>query len=112
MSKPATRAYSRYAREAVSLLGSMIRMSRIERKMTIAGLAERAGISPGLVHRIEMGDMGCSIGAAFEVAAIVGVRLFDAESDTLRPHLARAQDRLALLPKAARQPTMVLHDNF
>lgn len=112
MSKPATRAYSRYAREAASLLGSTIRMSRIERKMTIAGVAERAGVSPGLVHRIEMGDMGCSIGATFEVAAIVGVRLFDAELDALQLRLARTRDRLALLPKAARQPTMVLHDNF
>ena len=79
MAKPAHRSYSRYAREAAELLGLMIRSARIERGITVADVAERAGISRGLVHRIEKGEMGSSIGAAFEVAAIVGLRLFEAE---------------------------------
>lgn len=112
MSKPATRSYSRYGREAVELLGHMIRDARIEREMTIAEVAERAGVSRGLVHRIESGDMGCSIGATFEVAAIVGVRLFDAEPATLTRHLYRARDKLALLPKAVRQSRKVVKDDF
>ena len=37
--------------------------ARVERELTIAEVAERAGISRGLVHRIEHGDMGCSVGA-------------------------------------------------
>jgi transcriptional regulator with XRE-family HTH domain len=112
MSKPAISSYSRYGREAAELLGHMIRNARVERKMTIADVAERAGVSRGLVHRIENGDMGCSIGAAFEVAAIVGVRLFDAEPTTLTRHLGMARDKLALLPKAVRRSPEAVNDDF
>ena len=55
MTKPANRSYSRYAQNAAELLGLMIRSARIERAITIAEIAERAGISRGLVHRIEIG---------------------------------------------------------
>ena len=70
MPKPVIRSYSRYAREATELLGQIIRTARTERALTVADVAERAGTSRGLVHRIEKGDMGCSIGAAFEIAAM------------------------------------------
>ncbi len=112
MSKPAARSYSRYAREAVELLGHMIRNARIEREMTIAEVAERAGVSRGLVHRVENGDMGCSIGATFEIAAIVGVRLFDAEPTTLTRHLGMARNTFTLLPKAVRQSPKAVKDDF
>ena len=112
MSKPATRSYSRYGWEAVELLGHMICTARVEREMTIAEVAERAGVSRGLVHRIESGDMGCSIGATFEVAAIVGVRLFDAEPTTLTRYLGMARDKLTLLPKAVRQNPKAVKDDF
>ena len=92
MAKPAQRSYSRYAREAAELLGLMIHSTRIERELTVAEVAERAGVSRGLVHRIENGHMGCSIGAVFEVAAIVGLRLFEAEPTTLTRHLSLYED--------------------
>jgi transcriptional regulator with XRE-family HTH domain len=41
------------------MLGHTIRSARIDREMTISEVAERAGVSRGLVHRIESGDMGC-----------------------------------------------------
>ena len=44
--------------------------------------------------------MGCSIGAVFEVAAIVGVRLFEAEPATLTRHLAMSRRHAGLLPKS------------
>jgi DNA-binding XRE family transcriptional regulator len=71
MPKPATRTHSRHAREAAEMLGLMIRNARVERGQTATEIAERAGVSRGLVHRVERGDMGCSIGAVFEIAAIV-----------------------------------------
>lgn len=74
MAKPSTRTYSRYSRDAARLLGMMIRTARIESRLTIEELAERAGVSRGLVYRAEEGDMGCAIGAVFELATIVGVR--------------------------------------
>ncbi len=112
MAKPAYRSYSRYAREAAELLGVMIRNARTQRGITVADVAERAGTSRGLVHRIEKGELGSSIGAAFEVAAIVGLRLFEAESTTLTRHLSIERDKLTLLPQSVRTGTAKVKDDF
>lgn len=112
MAKPAHRSYSRYAREAVELLGLMIRNARVERGLTVADVAERADISRGLVHRIEKGEMGSSIGAAFELAAIVGLHLFESEPTTLTRHLSMERDKLTLLPRSVRTGTTKVEDDF
>ncbi|APZ42718.1 helix-turn-helix transcriptional regulator [Acidihalobacter ferrooxydans] len=112
MPKPAHRSYSRYAREAAELLGLLIRHTRVGAGLTVAEVAERAGVSRGLVHRIEKGEMGSSIGATFEVAAIVGLRLFEAEPTTLARHLAMERDRLTLLPQSVRSRTLKVKDDF
>jgi len=112
MPKSASRAFSRYSRDATELLGQLIRRARLEHKMTAAQLAERAGVSRGLVQRIEQGDPGCAIGAVFEVAAIVGVRLFDADQPRLTTMLADNKATLSLLPRAARAPKTEVKDDF
>jgi transcriptional regulator with XRE-family HTH domain len=112
MSKPATRPYSRYSREAAVLLGQLIRRARIERKLTAKELSERAGMSRGLVHRIEKGDPGCAIGAVFEAAAVVGVRLFDADQVTLANTINANTATLALLPNAVRASRLKVKDDF
>ncbi|HYW92001.1 MAG TPA: helix-turn-helix transcriptional regulator [Gammaproteobacteria bacterium] len=112
MSKPAQRSYSGYARDAAELLGMMIRSARTERELTVSDVAERAGVSRGLVHRIEKGEMGCSIGAVFEVAAIVGLPLFEAEPTALTRHLSMMREKLTLLPKAVRTGTTRVKDDF
>ena len=112
MAKPAARAYSSYSRDAIVLLGQMIRLGRINRKLTIAELAERADVSRGLIQRIERGDPGCSIGAVFEVAAIVGVRLFDADQRTLSGSIVSNRQMLTLLPKSARPAPRAVKDDF
>ena len=112
MAKPAHRSYSRYAREAAELLGLMIHNARIEQNSTVADVAERAGISRGLVHRIEKGEMGCSIGVVFEVAAIVGLRLFKAEPTTLTRYLSMERDKLTLLPQSVRTGRTKVKDDF
>ena len=56
--------------EALTLLADAIKVARREKGMRTQELAERAGISRGLLQRIEQGDAGCSIGAVFEVATI------------------------------------------
>jgi transcriptional regulator with XRE-family HTH domain len=112
MPKPATRTTSRYSRDAVVLLGQLIRLGRIERKLTLTELAERAGVSRGLLQRIERGDPGCTVGAVFEVAAIVGVTLFDADQNTLATSIASNQKTLALLPQSARVSRKAVKDDF
>jgi transcriptional regulator with XRE-family HTH domain len=112
MAKPSTRPYSRYSREAAVMLGQLIRLARIGHKLTFEELAERAGISRGLLHRIEKGDPGCAIGSVFEVAAIVGVRLFDADQSTLAKGVTRNEATLTLLPKSVRKSTRPVKDDF
>ena len=112
MPKPATRAASRYSRDAAVLLGQMIRLGRINRKLTIAELAERADVSRGLIQRIERGEQGCSIGAVFEVATIVGIRLFDADQPKLTTSMVSNQQTLTLLPKSIRRSRKAIKDDF
>lgn len=112
MPRSITRTYSLYTREASALLGGLIRASRKERKLTAQELAERAGISRGLLQRIEKGDLKCEIGAVFEVATIVGVKLFDADKATLTKHLRQTEDKLALLPKRIRTRKKAVRDDF
>ena len=112
MPRSTTRAYSSYCRDAVALLGGIVRTARKERRMTAQDVAERAGISRGLLQRIESGNPKCEIGVVFEVATIVGVRLFDADEDTLARHLNQTRDKLALLPKSIRKKRRVVRDDF
>lgn len=113
MPKSTPRTYSRYSCDALTLLGGLIRAARKERKLTAQEVADRAGISRGLLQRIEKGDLKCEIGAVFEVAAIVGVKLFDADDDTtLRSHIRQTEDKLTLLPKSVRKKSKVVHDEF
>ena len=112
MPKVTARTYSRYSLEAITLLGKLIRAARKERKMTAQEVADRAGISRGLLQRIEKGDPRCSLGATFEVATIVGVKLFDAEATTLSRHIRQTEDKLALLPRSVRRKAKVADDDF
>jgi len=112
MAKSITRTYSRYSRDALTLLGRLIRTARIERKLTTQEVADRASISRGLLQRIEKGDLKCEIGAVFEVAAIVGVKLFDADQISLTKHMRQTEDKLALLPKSVRKKTKAVDDDF
>lgn len=107
------RAYSRYSRQAAALLGELIRKARLEQRLPESALAERAGISRSLLQRIEKGDMGVSIGAAFEAATIVGVTLFEDEPSRLTLASEQTSAMLRLLPKAARSPsTKSVKDDF
>ncbi|BBO88966.1 helix-turn-helix domain-containing protein [Desulfosarcina ovata] len=56
MPKSIPRTYSRYSRDAVTLLGALIREARKERKLTAQELADRAGISRSMLEGIEGGD--------------------------------------------------------
>jgi transcriptional regulator with XRE-family HTH domain len=112
MAKPHERAYSRYNLEALDLLAKKIRAGRISRRMTGQEMAIRAGISRSLLQRIENGDPTCAIGAVFETAILAGVSLFEPDAERLQTHRSTASERLSLLPKSARKPRRVIHDDF
>ncbi|GAA0340987.1 helix-turn-helix domain-containing protein [Morganella psychrotolerans] len=112
MAKSFTRTYSRYSSDATRLLGLMLRTARIEHKLTVEELAERAGVSRGLVYRAEQGDMGCAIGVVFELAAIVGISLFTPDHLSMTLHTANAEKTLSLLPRAVRHPKKIINDDF
>lgn len=112
MPKPTTRAYFHYSQEALVLLSQMLKRARIDRRMTMEEVAERAGISRGLLRRIETGDPRCAIGVAFEIAAIVGVPLFHAEPAMLSTLVAANKTILTLLPKSVRQSRKPVFDDF
>jgi transcriptional regulator with XRE-family HTH domain len=112
MVKQATRTYSRITRHAAILLGKQIRIARKERNMTTQDLADRAGISRGLLQRIERGNLQCQIGAVFEVAALVGLKLFDADESTLIARIRQADDKIALLPSHIHPKKKVVDDDF
>jgi transcriptional regulator with XRE-family HTH domain len=112
MPKSITRTYSRYSRDATALLGGLIREARKEHRLTAQEVAGRAGISRGLLQRIEKGDLKCEIGAVFEVATILGIKLFDADETTLSRNLNQTREKLALLPKSIRKKSKAVHDDF
>lgn len=112
MPKLAIRPYSRYTQTALQLLGQSIRAERIAGRMTLEQVAIRAGISQPLLRRIEKGDPGCTIGAVFEVAAIVGVPLFAEDPNAVAKLQKAGEEKLALMPKAIRQPRKVVKDDF
>lgn len=88
----------------------MIRMNRLERGMTAAEAAERAGVSRTTVNKIENGEMGSEIGLVFEVSAIVGVRLFGTEDPATLSDLVSG--RLALLPRRVHPEKVKVVDDF
>ena len=112
MPKSIPRAYSRYSRHAVALLGGLICAARKEHRLTAQEVAERAGISRGLLQRIEKGDPKCGIGVTFEVAAIVGVSLFAEDENVLATHRRQTEEKLALLPKSVRKTTRQASNDF
>jgi DNA-binding XRE family transcriptional regulator len=78
------RAPSRHVMEVLTLLGLEIATARRKRRMPAAELAERAGISRDTLHSVERGAPGVAIGTVF---------------------VARARDRLSLLPARVREPS-------
>lgn len=112
MASPVNRTYLRQTRDAVELLGKLIRLGRKERKMTGEELAGRAGISRKTLQKIERGDLKCEIGLVFEIANLVGVSLFGEEGKAnISRNISRVEDKLALLPQTVRS-TVKVNDEF
>ena len=80
--------------------------------MTEEELSGRAGISRRTLQKIERGDLKCEIGLVFEVATLVGVKLFGIEDHRgFAIQKERVGDKLALLPQRVRN-SMKVDDEF
>jgi len=106
------RTFSKYSRDAVLLLGQQIKLGRKQRKWTEHNLADRAGISRATLQKIESGEMSCAIGLVFEVAALVGVNLFEHDKLPLSKHIEQTLDKIAVLPKRIQVKTRAVDDDF
>ena len=106
------RTYSRVTREALTMMGGLIRLARKQRKMSEADLSARVGIARSTLQLIEKGHPKVEIGLVFEAATLVGVPLFVDEPSRLAPEISRVNDKLALLPQAVRRPRSKVKDDF
>jgi len=97
------RTFSPVTLQAARILGSSIRLARRERRWTAQSLAERIGVSPPTLLRIEKGDPSVGLGVAFEAANILGVPLFDQDLSSRSLEEIRLDNRLALFPKSVRK---------
>lgn len=108
------RTYSRYTKDAATLLGKSIQLARKERRFTASDFADRVGISRLTLQKIENGDLKCEIGIVLEAAVLAGVALFNANPNqgNLSSHLESINDKLALLPKSVRKRLKEVDDDF
>ena len=99
-------------RAAVALLGTQIAAARKERGWTAADLAERVGVQPHTIGRLERGEPTVTVGLVFEAAVVVGVPLFAVDERELPALVVAERQRLALLPARVTKPVVVVDDNF
>jgi len=107
-----TRSYMPHTLEATQLLGLEVARGRRDRRWTLADLAARSGVSVATLRKVERGDPTVGLGTAFEVAVLVGVRLFDVDHGDLGAQVARSEERLAVLPQRIRQTNDQVKDDF
>lgn len=103
--------YNAVAREAAVLLGITVRAARRERRWTVEELAERVGVSPNTIRKVERGDLSVSLGTAFEAASLLGLPLFADDPTRRRGEIQRLSDRLAVLPRPGTS-TRPVRDDF
>jgi transcriptional regulator with XRE-family HTH domain len=93
-------------------MGKQIKLGRKLRQWTEKSLADRAGISRATLQKIENGEMSSTIGLVFEVATLVGVKLFESDKLPLSMHIEPARDKIALLPQRIKTKKKDVYDDF
>jgi transcriptional regulator with XRE-family HTH domain len=88
---------------AVSELGGKVANARAERGWSLQQLADRSGMSPAAIHKIEKSGMTPTIASLMKLAAALGksVSYFIDESEPLRPvtHVRAAERQLLYTSK-------------
>ena len=89
-----------HAKDALEVLGHQIRAERVAARLTQAQLAARAGVSARTLSLIEHGRPEPSIGNVFNVAAVLGMRLFGADPAELAQMHVSARRINSLIPQS------------
>ena len=66
-------------------IGARMRRGRIANGLTLAAVAERAGLSEAFLSRVERGEAQCSIANLVQICAVLGLGLQDLVSGERRP---------------------------
>lgn len=72
MSKIAMPMFPRH-RRAAEALGERLRLARQRRRMPATEMAERAGVSRMVIHKLEHGDLSVGFGALVRVLGVLGL---------------------------------------
>lgn len=100
------------AKAALSHFAALLRVRRKEKNLTLDELADRLGISTPTVRKVLEGSPSAAIGTYFEAARILGVPLFDPDSDRFAVTASRTAEVESLLPKRVRTRQQELNDDF
>ena len=107
-----TPALSTPARNALELLGELIKAARKERSMSQSELAERLGVSRHTVMALERGDPKVAVGTVFEAAAVVGVPLVAPDERELARLSGVVAGLASVLPERVGRKRTRLDDDF
>jgi len=100
------------AKAALSHFAALLRVRRKERNLTLNELADRLGVSTPTVRKVLGGSASVAIGTYFEAAHILGVSLFDPDSDRFAVVASRTAEVDSLLPKRVRNSSPEMNDDF
>ena len=107
-----SRTYSNQTLQAINVLASQIKIARKKHHWSEAELAERAGTTRPTIRRIEQGSPASELGLYFEVAILLGISLFDSDSQGLAAIQDNLNLQLAVLPKRIDADRSEVFDDF
>jgi len=100
------------ARAALAHFAALLRVRRKEKKLTINELADRLGASIPTVRKMLNGAPTVAIGTYFEAAYILGVPLFDPDSDRFSLTASKTAELESLLPRRIVNREEEVNDDF
>lgn len=107
-----TRHYSARTLDAINLFALQIQLARKQRRWSEAELAERAGTTRPTIRQIEKGNPATSLGLYFEVATLLGIPLFDTDTQNLAAARNNLAYQLTLMPKRIDRERGKVFDDF
>ena len=93
-------------------MGELIKLARLEKKISQKELGERIGVSRPTISAIEKGQANVAIGSVFEAAYIVGLPLMVDDPEQIESSSQAIAKMLKILPSRGRGKKAELDDNF